>query len=132
MDNLHCDEYGEPALPALLCIHGLGGGGYFFTSLARSLQDRYHVLCPDMPGSGFSARPPEPISLDYLADVVVDLIQRKTSNPVALLGHSMGTIIALKIYARLRHRVKQLIFVGGLSTPLPEAQARLRDRAAMA
>ena len=131
-DNLHCDEYGDPARPALLCIHGLGGGGYFFAGLAQSLQERYHVLCPDMPGSGLSPRPPEPISLDYLADVVVDLMQRKTSGPFTLLGHSMGTIITLKAYAKLRQAIESLIFVGGLPTPLLEAQSRLRDRAAMA
>lgn len=132
LDSLHLDEYGDPALPALVCVHGLGGGGYFFAGLGRALQDRFHVLCPDMPGSGFSPRLPEPITLDLLAHVTVKLIQKRTRGPVALLGHSMGTIIALKAYSRSPSLIRSLIFVGGLPTPLPSAQARLRDRAALA
>jgi 3-oxoadipate enol-lactonase len=129
---LHLDEYGDPANPALICLHGLGGGGYFFAGLARSLKDQRHILCPDMPGSGFSPRPRHPISFEHFADVVSDLIQRRSNGPIALVGHSMGTIVALKVYARLSSRISSLIFVGGLPAPLLEAQARLRDRAALA
>src|SRR5258706_15704394 len=44
----------------------------------------------------------------------------------------MGTIVALKVYARIPDRISSMMFVGGLPAPLPEAQARLRDRAALA
>jgi 3-oxoadipate enol-lactonase len=40
------------------------------------------------------------------------------------------TIVALKVYARIPARICSLIFVGG--APLPEAQVRLRERAALA
>lgn len=147
LDNnvgLYLDEYGAlgPAdstdrRPAVVALHGLGGGGYFFASVGRSLAARGgRVLCPDLPGSGFSPRGDRPVTFDRLADAVVQLIERKTAaaaaGPVALMGHSMGTIIALKVYARIPARIRCLIFVGGLPAPLPEAQARLRDRAALA
>jgi len=135
-DPLYLDEYGAGPdsndRPALVCLHGLGGGGYFFAGLAHSQADRRHVLCPDLPGSGFSPRGDQPITFDRFADTIVQLIERKTTGPAALLGHSMGTIIALKVYARVPSRIGALIFVGGLPAPLPEAQARLRDRAALA
>ena len=135
-DPLYLDEYGAgpdgPNGPALVCLHGLGGGGYFFAGLARSQSARRHVLCPDLPGSGFSPRGGRPVTFDRFADVVVQLIERKTAGPVALLGHSMGTIIALETYARLPSRIGSLIFVGGLPAPLPGVQDRLRDRAALA
>jgi pimeloyl-ACP methyl ester carboxylesterase len=116
----------------LVALHGLGGGGYFFAGTARLLAPRGRALCPDLPGSGLSRRGDRPISFDRFTDAVVQLIERKTDSPVALMGHSMGTIIALKVYARIPHRVGSMIFVGGLPAPLPEAQARLRDRATMA
>ena len=129
--RLFVDEAGDPSKPALLCIHGLGGGGYFFAGLARALQNERYVLCPDMPGSGLSPRPRQTIVFEYFADVLTKLIEQKIRGQVALLGHSMGAIIALKIYARIPARISSLIFVGGLPIPTPEAQIRQRERAAV-
>src|SRR2546423_9076237 len=137
-EHLYLDEYGaaDPHStdhgPTIVALHGLGGGGYFFAGIGGSQAVRGRVLSPDMPGSGFSPRGDRPITFDRFADAVVQLIERKTTGPIALMGHSMGTIIALKVYARIPARIGSLIFVGGLPTPLPEAQARLRDRAALA
>jgi len=129
--RLFVDEAGDPSHPSLLCIHGLGGGGYFFSSLARAMQATRHVLCPDMPGSGLSPRSREPIRFDYVADVLAELIDRKTTGHVALLGHSMGAIIGLKVYDRIPSRISSLVFVGGLPAPLPDARTRQRERAAL-
>jgi len=124
---------GSPNCPlTLVALHGLGGGGYFFAGIGRSLASRVRVFSPDMPGSGFSRRGERPISFDRFADIVVQLIERKTSGPVALMGHSMGTITALKVYARIPDRIGSMIFVGGLPAPLPEVQDRLRGLAALA
>lgn len=132
-DRLYLDEYGGGAGTALVALHGLGGGGYFFAGVGHALAARgWRVLCPDLPGSGFSPRGDRPITFDRFADAVVRLIERKTTGPVTLMGHSMGTIVALKVYTRIPDRIASLIFVGGLPAPLPEAQARLRDRAALA
>jgi 3-oxoadipate enol-lactonase len=129
------EEYGAPSPSSpltLVALHGLGGGGYFFAGTARALAPRARILSPDMPGSGFSRRGERPISFDRFADVVCQLIERRTSGPVALMGHSMGTITALKVYPRIPDRIGSMIFVGGLPAPLPEVQIRLRGLAALA
>ena len=133
--SLYLEEHGGVSPGSgdrtVVALHGLGGGGYFFAGLGKSLASRARVICPDMPGSGFS-QCEQAISFDHFADVIVQLINRKTVGPIVLMGHSMGTITALKVYARIPRRIGSLIFVGGLPTPLPEAQARLRDRAGLA
>ena len=139
-DRVYVDERGGAAndnrRPVMVALHGLGGGGYFFAGIAHSLAAAgRHVLCPDMPGSGLSPRGERAVTFDRFADAVVELIERRAAaagGPVALMGHSMGTIVALHVYARIPDRIRSLIFVGGLPAPLPEAQARLRDRAALA
>ena len=137
-ESLFVDEYGDVSVDSadgrvtVVALHGLGGGGYFFAGIGRSSASRVRAICPDMPGSGFSRRGERAVSFDRFADRVVQLIERKTAGRVALLGHSMGTIVALKVYARIPDRIGSLIFVGGLPAPLPEAQARLRDRAGLA
>src|SRR4051794_16410965 len=100
-DRLFVDDYGDERAPTLLCLHGLGGGGYFFSNLAQAQSTKRRVICPDMPGSGFSPRGNHDISFDRFADVMARLIERTTTGPIALMGHSMGTITALKVYARL-------------------------------
>jgi pimeloyl-ACP methyl ester carboxylesterase len=141
LDNgeaLFLDEHGSVSPdstdtpPALVALHGLGGGGYFFAGVGATFAFRGPVICPDMPGSGFSPRGDRPISFDRFADAVVQLIERKTRGRVALMGHSMGTIVALKVYARIPERLDSMIFVGGLPAPLPEARARLSNLAALA
>lgn len=137
-DALYVEEHGATASggtgcpPTAIALHGLGGGAYFFAAMGRSLASRGRSLCPDLPGSGFSGRGDQPITFERFTNLVVQLIDRKTTAPIALIGHSMGTIIALKVYARIPDRISSMIFVGGLPAPLPEAQARLRDRAALA
>jgi 3-oxoadipate enol-lactonase len=134
-ETVFLEEHGaaSPGSPlTFVALHGLGGGGYFFAGIGRSLASRVRVFILDMPGSGFSRRGERPISFDRFADVVVQLIERKTSGPVALLGHSMGTITALKVCARIPDRIGSMIFVGGLPAPLPEVQDRLRGLAALA
>src|SRR4051812_12227922 len=105
-DPLYLDEYGDPgrasgARPALVCLHGLGGGGYFFAGIGQShAAAGGHVLCPDLPGSGFSPRGDRVVTFERFADAIVQLIERKAATGrVALLGHSMGTIVALRVYA---------------------------------
>jgi len=134
LDNgqpLHLEEFcpSRPDSTTLVAVHGLGGAGYLFAGMGQSTGIR--ALCPDLPGNGLSPRPKQPITFDYFADAIVQLLQRKTSGRVALLGHSMGAIIALKVYAALPDRINSLIFVGGLPAPLPVAQTRLRERAAL-
>ena len=47
-------EFGNPAAPAVLCVHGLTRNGRDFDPLAEALSDRFHVICPDLPGRGQS------------------------------------------------------------------------------
>jgi pimeloyl-ACP methyl ester carboxylesterase len=137
-ESLYIDDYGATSPTSadgpltLVALHGLGGGGYFFAGIGQSAASRGRVICPDMPGSGFSRRGRRAVSFDWFVDAVVQLIERKTAGRIAVMGHSMGTIVALKAYARIPDRIGSMIFVGGLPAPLPEAQARLRDRAGLA
>ena len=130
-EHIHLDEFGPSGAESitLVALHGLGGAGYLFAGIGQFPGIR--ALCPDLPGNGLSPRPKQPITFDYFADTIVQLIQRKTTGRIALLGHSMGAIIALKVYAALPDRIGSLIFVGGLPAPLPQAQSRLRERAAL-
>jgi len=134
MEHLHIESHapdlGVGKSPTVLCIHGLGGGAYFFTALGHALKSRVHTVAIDLPGHGFSPRDPNGFCFERIADRVVELARTHGSQPITLLGHSLGVILALKAYARAPELFSKLIFVIGLPEATAESKARLLERAA--
>jgi pimeloyl-ACP methyl ester carboxylesterase len=91
-------EWGDPANDrVLLCVHGLTRTGRDFDPLARALQDRYRVVCPDVAGRGRSDWLIDPagyIVPQYVADMVT-LIARLAPARLDWVGTSMGGLIGL-------------------------------------
>ena len=109
--------------PAVLAVHGLGGGAYFFRGLAERLQPDYRVISVD------SARStPDNFSMATWVDDLCDPGGRAHPDPVVVLGHSMGTILALNAWAAWPERIRGLIFVGGVPQVVPRIRERLSDR----
>ena len=116
--------------PVVLCLHGLGGGTHFFAALGPALASSYRVVAVDLPGSGLSPCP-EHFSFEGCAEVTIALA-RSYHAPVHLLGHSMGTIIALEAIRREPRLASSLVAVGGLPEPSVSARVRILARAAAA
>jgi len=139
--RVYLEEWGAAEAaeaPVLLCLHGLGGGTHFFGALGASLALAGHcrTIAIDQPGSGLSPLTGA-FSFDAVADLVVTLAKGELArelageHPIYLLGHSMGTILALEVIRRAPDLAAGLIVVGGLPEPLPGARTRIRDRAGM-
>jgi len=89
-------EFGDPAAPAVLCVHGLTRNGRDFDALAEALADKFHVICPDLPGRGKS---------DWLADpmayqppnyvVALAHLLAVVGKPVSWVGTSLGGICGM-------------------------------------
>src|SRR3989304_2179315 len=67
-------EWGAPGnARVLVCVHGLTRCARDFDPLAQALASQYRVVCPDMPGRGFSdwlKDPAEYVIPTYVNDVV--------------------------------------------------------------
>jgi pimeloyl-ACP methyl ester carboxylesterase len=126
--ELYFEETGTG--PAILAVHGLGGGAWFFTGLARRLATEYRVVAIDLPGTGRSTTPAGGMSIERWVADLGELTEKQIGEPVVLLGHSMGTIIALHASAVWAPTLlRGLIFAGGLPEPLPPVKERLARRA---
>lgn len=123
---LHVEESGSG--PAILCLHGVGGCGAWFTGLARRLQDRFRVLTLDLPGTGANREAFAPFSIERSAEVLAAYLREREAAPVALLGHSMGAIIGLHLAAALPGRLSALLSIGGLPSITAGTRARLTER----
>ncbi|MCE4535893.1 alpha/beta hydrolase [Pelomonas sp. P7] len=100
--GLHRMAYWEwagpaPDAPVLVCAHGLSRQGRDFDALARALQHRYRVICPDVVGRGRSDWLRQPAGYQipaYVADMVT-LLARLDVDQVDWVGTSMGGLIGL-------------------------------------
>jgi 3-oxoadipate enol-lactonase len=134
--RLYREAWGAAGAPLLLCLHGLGGSTAFFGALGARLSGQCRTVAVDLPGSGLSPRLDAGLSIGFSFDAVADLLvslasrERVSAPAVSLLGHSMGTILALEMIRRSRDLAIALIVVGGLPEPLTAARRRLQDRIA--
>jgi pimeloyl-ACP methyl ester carboxylesterase len=82
------------------------------------------VLIPDLPGHGRSEPAPAPEGLGSFADRVAALAELEGMLPAAVVGHSMGSEVALSLAARRSEAVSALVLVaaGGLASALRGAR----------
>ena len=102
----------DPAKPAIVFIHGAG-----MDHTVWALQTRYFahhgrsVLAVDLPGHGRSEGTPLD-SIQALADWMVRLIEAAGLSQAALVGHSMGALVALDCAARHGDAVRAIALLG--------------------
>ena len=84
--------------PVVLLLHGAGGSGHSFRNLIPLLAGQYRVIVPDLPGQGFSrAGARGRLGLDAMAADLCALCHAEGLAPVAIIGHSAGGAIALRM-----------------------------------
>ena len=102
----------EAALPAVVMIHGAGMDHTVWTLPARSLAHRGRaVLAPDLPGHGKSAGPAL-TDISAMSAWVLRFLDAAGIDEAALVGHSMGALIALDVAAHAPGRVRRLALLG--------------------
>ena len=105
----------DGALPCVVFIHGALHDHSVWTLLARwCAHHGYSVLAVDLPGHGRSAGPAL-ASVEALGDWVLAVLEAAgvaATVPVTMVGHSMGSLIALEAAARAPKRITRLVMVG--------------------
>ena len=106
----------DPSLPAVVMLHGAG-----FDHSTWALHSRwfahhgYSVLAPDLPAHGRSSGAPLPTIAD-MADWTAALLDAAGMPKAKLVGHSMGSLIALETSARHPDKVSSLSLIGTAAT----------------
>lgn len=98
--------------PCVVMIHGALNDHSVWGLQSRYLAHHgWSVLAVDLPGHGRSAGPALP-DVETLGAWLVDLLAAAGVGRAALVGHSMGSLVALEAAAALGERATHLIMVG--------------------
>ena len=106
----------DSTLPTVVLLHGAGFDHTTWALHSRWFAHHGHgVLAPDLPGHGRSSGAPL-ASIAEMADWTAALIKAAGATRARLVGHSMGSLIALETAARHPAKVSGLSLIGTAAT----------------
>lgn len=126
--RLHIERYGDPSLPKLVLLHGLGANIEDWKHFVPLLSVSYHCIAIDLLGCGHS---PKPQWSGYYPDDHISSLRRTLRNlkldEYTLMGHSLGALLAARYAAHYPDHIKRVLL---LSPPVYPEVAHIRNRLA--
>ncbi len=115
----------DSSLPCIVFVHGALNDHSVWTLLARWFAHHGHaVLAVDLPGHRRSGGPALP-SVEAMAEWLLALLDTAGVQRAALVGHSMGSLVALEAAGRAPERTTHLCMLG-TAYPMKVAPALLQ------
>ncbi|MEZ0169990.1 3-oxoadipate enol-lactonase [Microvirga sp. TS319] len=106
---LHHHVTGRTDAPALVFSNSLGSDFRIWQAVAPAFADRFRVLLYDKRGHGLSDAPPAPYTMDDHTDDLLALLDHLEIQSAALVGLSVGGMIAQRAAVRAPGRVRALV-----------------------
>lgn len=83
--------------PPVVLLHGQGGRGDAWDLQIAALAPRFRVVAPDLRGHGDGPPVGGPATMAALAADVAQVIRDMSAGPCAVVGHSLGGMVALQL-----------------------------------
>jgi len=118
--RLHYLEWGDPAKPPMILLHGIARHAHTFDHIAPAFARDHHVIALDMRGHGDSAWSPEGAYLvqDYVRDLEA-LVAALRLRRLTLLGNSTGGRV-VQVFAGLHPDLVDRIVVEDVGPERPQ------------
>ena len=114
----------KSGVPGIIFVHGAGLDHTVWTLFNRYFaKKQFNSIAVDLPGHGRSGGEPLP-SIEASAAWLLDLIRSLELEEAALVGHSMGALIALEAARRAQAGISRLVLLGA-AAPMPVAEPLL-------
>ena len=114
----------DRSLPTVVFVHGAGQDHTIWVLPTRYfVRHGRNVLAVNLPGHGRSEGPPL-ASIEAVADWVIDVLNAAGIDKAAVVGHSMGSLVALETAVRHPERIRAIALVG-TSVPMPVSEELL-------
>lgn len=94
-------------------VHGAASGAWVWHRVMPHLKQQGHrVIAPDLPGHGLNPRPMAEITLAAYVDCVGEILAAQTE-PVILVGHSLGGAVITQVAEQYPDRIHTLVYLAG-------------------
>jgi len=111
-ERIHYVTTGRGAHTVVL-VHCWAGNLTLWRGQVPALRDKARLILIDLPGHGLSDKPQTNYSMDYFAGAVLAVMNDAHADTATLVGHSMGTPVICRVYARAPDKVAALVAVDG-------------------
>jgi pimeloyl-ACP methyl ester carboxylesterase len=110
--RFHFTEWGDPASPPVILLHGGNQSSHSWDLVSLHLADRYHVYALDQRGHGDTEWSRE---LDYsmaaMAEDVLAFVEDQAIDRPVIFGHSMGGRVTLEVALAAPDLARALVIV---------------------
>ncbi len=125
MAHLYCQVSGQG--PALLLLHGLGSSSRDWELQVPSFSEHFTVLAPDLRGHGNSPAAGSVNSIPLMATDVAGLLDSNGFSKAAIIGLSMGGMVAMQLALDQPGLVDRLVLVNcSAEVPLDTIRKRIQ------
>ncbi len=105
--SLNFEEYGEGE--TVLLLPELGGSTRTWRHVVAPLSRHFHLLLPDIRGTGLSEKPCGPYTMTEIAQDILSFTRSRNREKVHLVGCAMGSIVSLEIALQAPEVVRSLV-----------------------
>ena len=109
-------EQGDPAGSPVILLHGLSDSWFSFSRILPGLSPAHRVYALDLRGHGDSDRPHGGYGPGVMATDVIAFMDTLGIRRATLVGHSMGSLVALQAAVAAPDRIARLALVGSATT----------------
>lgn len=109
-------EAGSKTAPTILLLHGFPTSSHMFRSLIPALEDRYHLVAPDLPGFGFSDAPDRqsfPYTFENLANTINQFVETIGLDRYAIYVFDYGAPVGFRLALAHPERIAAIISQNG-------------------
>jgi len=108
--HVHTDKRVKNPRATVLFLHGMGDSGAAWNKLIEELPDDMRAISVDLLGFGASPRPDWlKYDVDVQARSIIATLGHRVTSPCIVVGHSMGSLVAIHLAKRYPKFVKSLV-----------------------
>ncbi|WP_194840810.1 alpha/beta fold hydrolase [Filobacillus milosensis] len=117
--KMYYRAWGNPQNPPLILLHALACHSGWWNEVSTYLEEEYYLIAPDLRGHGQSPWAESYRFDDYAEDI--EEMAREFNRPYAIVGHSMGGYIGMKV-ASNSHCPPNALLVADMKIDSPEKE----------
>jgi pimeloyl-ACP methyl ester carboxylesterase len=112
----------------IVLLHGYLETNEVWTDFTGLLKPHCRIIAIDLPGNGLSGTNKDENSMEFMADVVAEVLNHSGISKASVVGHSMGGYVALAFAEKYGELTEKLCLFHSTPNPDNEEKKQNRDR----